>query len=326
MDKNNKKIKSEGQRRILLLLDYLYQYASEQTPVTVSDILHHWEEHGIHTDRKSVYGDISTLTELGVDIVSTRGLQNTYFIASRLFEMPELKLLADAVASSHFVTSKKSTTLLSKLARLTSADQAEQLERPIYLEGSVKPENETIYYSMDTIQAAIQEKQQISFQYYEYTPQKEKVLKHDGYRYRFSPYALIWHRDFYYAVGWSEKHGKLAQFRVERMVDVRLTKQPSVPADDFDPVSYVRQVFGMYDGDRQEVTLLCENSVMRSVIDRFGESVKTEVVDDGHFRAVAEVALTPPFFAWVFTFGGKIRIIGPKDVLAKMRKMAAWLY
>ena len=171
MDKNNKKIKSEGQRRILLLLDYLYQYASEQTPVTVSDILHHWEEHGIHTDRKSVYGDISTLTELGVDIVSTRGRQNTYFIASRLFEMPELKLLADAVASSHFVTSKKSTTLLSKLARLTSADQAEQLERPIYLEGSVKPENETIYYSMDTIQAAIQEKQQISFQYYEYTPQ-----------------------------------------------------------------------------------------------------------------------------------------------------------
>jgi len=71
--------------------------------------------------------------------------------------------------------------------------------------------------------------------------------------------------------------------------------------------------------------LLCENSVMRSVIDRFGEYVKTEAVDKEHFHAIVDVAPSPPFFAWVFTFGGKIRIIEPEQVALKMREMASWL-
>ena len=136
---------------------------------------------------------------------------------------------------------------------------------------------------------------------------------------------MIWNRDCYYAVGWSEKHGKIAQFRVDRMTAVEPLEQTAVQTPDFDPAEYVRKVFGMYPDNLCTVELLCDNEVMRSVIDRFGENVQTETVDEQHFRATVEVAPSPPFFSWGFTFSGKIRIVSPAAVLEEMRDMAAWL-
>ena len=318
-------MKNESQQALLLLRQYLYQQTDEQHPASVTDILAFWQQHGIQAGRKSVYTDIELLQNAGMDIVCVKSSQNRYFVGQRLFELPELKLLVDAVESSRFITEKKSTALIKKLGHLTSTAQAEQLNRRIYMGGTPKPENEGIYYNVDTIHNAVQKKQQITFRYFEYTPKKEKILKHDGYKYRFSPYAMIWNRDCYYAVGWSEKHGKIAQFRVDRMTAVEPLEHTAVQTLDFDPAEYVRKVFGMYPDNLCTVELLCDNEVMRSVIDRFGENVQTETVDEQHFRATVEVAPSPPFFSWVFTFSGKIRIVSPAAVLEEMRDMAAWL-
>lgn len=318
-------MKNESQQALLLLRQYLHQHTDEQHPVSVTDILAFWQQHGIQAGRKSVYTDIELLQNVGMDIVCVKSSQNKYFVGQRLFELPELKLLVDAVESSRFITEKKSTALIKKLGHLTSTAQAEQLNRRIYMGGTPKPENESIYYNVDTIHNAVQKKQQITFQYFECTPKKEKILKHDGYKYRFSPYAMIWNRDCYYAVGWSEKHGKIAQFRVDRMTAVEPLEHTAVQTPDFDPAEYVRKVFGMYPDNLCTVELLCDNEVMRSVIDRFGENVQTETVDEQHFRATVEVAPSPPFFSWVFTFSGKIRIVSPAAVLEEMRDMAAWL-
>ena len=318
-------MKNESQQALLLLRQYLYQQTDEQHPVSVTDILAFWQQHGIQAGRKSVYTDIELLQNAGMDIVYVKSSQNKYFVGQRLFELPELKLLVDAGESSRFITEKKSTALIKKLGHLISTAQAEQLNRRIYMGGTPKPENESIYYNVDTIHNAVQKKQQITFQYFEYTPKKEKILKHDGYKYRFSPYAMIWNRDCYYAVGWSEKHGKIAQFRVDRMTAVEPLEHTAVQTPDFDPAEYVRKVFGMYPDDLCTVELLCDNEIMRSVIDRFGENVQTETVDEQHFRATVEVAPSPPFFSWVFTFSGKIRIVSPAAVLEEMRDMAAWL-
>ncbi|USF25271.1 hypothetical protein N510_000182 [Firmicutes bacterium ASF500] len=132
--------------------------------------------HGIQAGRKSVYSDIQILIDQGMDIVCVKSTQNRYFVGSRLFELPELKLLVDAVESSHFITRKKSASLIQKLASLTSQEQAKQLNRPVYMEGTAKQDNEAIYYAVDMIHTAIQEKRRIAFQYIEYTAEKEKVL------------------------------------------------------------------------------------------------------------------------------------------------------
>lgn len=288
-------MKNEAQYRLIALWKYLYHQTDETHTVSVQDILKHWSSLGIKASRKSVYNDIELLITFGVDIVCVKSTQNRYFIGNRLFELPELKLLVDAVESSRFITPKKSAELIRKLGQLTSDTQAAALDRHIYMEGTSKPDNEAIYYIVDAIQSAIQADQQVRFQYYEYLPTKEKSLKHDGYRYLFSPYALIWNRDHYYVVGWSEKHNGLSQFRVDRMTSVERIDQPSKKLPSFDPAEYVRKVFGMYPDTLQTVTLLCENDTMRSVIDRFGEDVRTEVVDGNCFRAIVEVAPSPPF-------------------------------
>ena len=318
-------MRGESQIRILHLFQFLYRNTDEMNPASVADILRFWELQGICSERKQVYKDIALLQDFGVDVIRIKSTQNHYFIGDRLFELPELKLLVDAVESSRFITSKKSGDLIRKLGQLTSSAQAEQLDRHIYMDGMPKPSNEAIYYIVDTIQSSIQSNQQISFQYYEYLPTKEKVLKHQGYRYQFTPYALIWNRDHYYVVGWSEKHMKLSQFRVDRMTSVEMMDQPGHQLLGFELAEYVQKVFGMYPDDLQMVTLFCENDVMRSIIDRFGEGVRTEIVDDDHFQAVVEVAPSPPFFGWIFTFAGKIRILKPDNVLEEMRQMASWL-
>ena len=316
---------SEVQSRLLLLLQLLLEQTDEIHSVSSGDILQFWASNGIQANRKNVYSDIQLLMDFDLDVICIRSAQNLYFIGSRLLELPELKLLVDAVESSHLITEKKSAALIEKLGHLTSRHNAALLNRPVYMGGTAKPDNEAVYYAIDAIQTALHEQRAISFQYFEYTPKKEKILKHKGYRYGFSPYALIWSRDFYYTVGWSEKHRKLAQFRVDRMTAIQESDAPYIVDPTFDPAAYIREVFGMYHDAPQWVTLLRENRTMRSVIDHFGEDVATEVVDDNHFRATVNVAPTPPFFSWVFTFGGAIRIKSPADVLARMKDMAAWL-
>ena len=168
-------MKNESQYGLLLLQQYLYEHTDDQHPASVADILAFWREHGIQAGRKSVYSAIEVLQSSGMDIVCVKSTQNQYFVGERLFELPELKLLVDAVESSRFITAKKSERLIGKLGKLTSESHARQLDRHIYMEGTAKPENECIYYSVDEIHNAIQEKRQITFQYYEYTPLKEKI-------------------------------------------------------------------------------------------------------------------------------------------------------
>ena len=175
-------MQKDNQRRLFLLLKLLYEQTDETHFVSGADILRYWADAGIRANRKNVYGDIQLLLDAGHDVIRVKSKQNRYFIGSRIFELPELKLLADAVASSHLVTEKKSAALLQKLSRLTSIHNAEHLYRPVYMEGTTKPDNEAIYYGIDAIQTAIHMRQAISFQYYEYTPKKEKLMKHMGYR------------------------------------------------------------------------------------------------------------------------------------------------
>ena len=164
------------QSRILLLLQLLLEQTDETHYVTGADIMRFWEKHGIQANRKNVYSDIQLLMDFGVDIICVRSIQNRYFIGSRLLELPELKLLVDAVESSHLITEKKSAALIEKLGHLTSRHNAALLNRPVYMDGTAKPDNEAVYYAIDAIQTAIHEQRAISFQYFEYTPKKEKIL------------------------------------------------------------------------------------------------------------------------------------------------------
>ncbi|WP_195450981.1 helix-turn-helix transcriptional regulator [Anaeromassilibacillus sp. 1001302B_160321_C8] len=314
----------ETKPRILYLLRILEQYTDEEHPLTTKQLIDKLQdEYGISAHRTTLTKDIVALQEYGVDIVTVHSTQCKYFIGSRKFELPELKLLIDAVESSRFITAKKSESLIRKIHTLTSQGQVSKLRRNNYVVDRIKPDNEQIYYIVDTINDAINEGKQISFQYYDYSGLKKKVLKNKGEIYKLSPYKLIWSGDYYYVIGYSEKKGKVINFRVDRIaVAPTILSENAIPVPkDFDLENFTKEVFFMFSGDEVEVDLQCDNSLMKTMIDRFGENVKTLAYDMTSFRLITEVSVSPTFFGWVFGFDGKVKILGPKNVKEQYYKM-----
>ena len=308
---------TEAKPRVLCLLKLLEKYTDEEHQLTTSELSSLLEkEYGLTVHRITFKKDIEALQAMGYDIVETRSSQNKYFLGSREFELPELKLLIDAVESSKFITSTKSKELIEKIHHLASVYQIEKLKRNNYVVKNVKPNNEQIYYIVDAINDAINANKQISFQYYDYTGLKKKVLKNKGEIYRISPYHLVWNGDYYYVLGYSEKREKVISFRVDRIANVpNILEKDSIPEPkDFDLNEFTKSVFFMYGGDKVRVTLRCENGLMKTIIDRFGEDVTTLAYDMESFRVVIDVEASPTFYGWVFGFGGKIEILGPEEI------------
>lgn len=300
-------------RRMLLLQKLLYETTDEKHPITTFEILDFLEEKGIVTNRKTLKGDIDLMVECGMDIVTVQSKPNRYFWGTRRFEQAELKLLIDAVSSSRFITQRKSQTLAKKIISLASEHEQKKLKRNIYATNRIKSRNESLLYIIDTVNGAISSKKKIAFQYSEYTPEKKKILRNNGEIYTLSPYALFWNEDFYYVVGYSEKHDNISSFRADRICNIELLKEKAIKRPKkFSLERYSQQIFEMYDGETVRVTLECKNHLMKYVIDRFGEHVKTEIATDETFYAYPDVALSPNFYSWLFKFAGEIALHSPE--------------
>ncbi len=310
--------------RILTLQRYLQTQTDEAHPATMPDILAYLQSEGISASRKTVTQDIAQIMEAGVDVVCNPGHRYEYFVGERHFELPELKLLVDAVQASHFITARKSETLIGKLMSFASRHQAGELNRQLYVDKHVKPENEHTYITVDLLHAAINAGRQITFKYYDLDIRKKKSYKHDRYLYTFSPYALLWNNDKYYTVGFSEKHGKAVTFRVDRIAAPRLSHHAAAPKPKgFDINLYTKSTFQMYDGSApQTVTLQCKDCLMNSVVDRFGKRVKTSIIDNRYFIAEVNVSASPTFYGWVFSFGGRMQILAPESVVLEYKNLA----
>ena len=302
--------------RLLRILKILRTETDEKHPITIVQITKILKEQwSIDPNRITTQKDIAALIDAGYPIEVVRSTQNRYYVTSQLFELPELKLLIDAVESGKFITEKKSRELTEKLTSLAVRSDRESLKRNISISDRVKTGNEQLYYIMDALNEAINRKRKVSFLYFEYHAGKKKKLRNEGEPYILSPYTLTWNGDFYYVVGWSDKHEKIATFRVDRIYGVpeileekavRKPKQYSIG-------DFAEKAFQMFDRDHATVELLCVNEAMNTVIDHFGTKIRTEQTDEDHFRFRTEVSLSPVFFAWVFQFGGMIKIVGPQE-------------
>ncbi|MBP3752154.1 MAG: WYL domain-containing transcriptional regulator [Pyramidobacter sp.] len=317
-------MENDSRIRILRILEVLRTETDQDHPITIVEIVKLLNERwNLDAHRITVQKDIASLMDAGYPIEAVRSTQNRYYMTEQLFELPELKLLIDAVESGKFITEKKSRELTEKLTSLAVRSDRESLKRNISISDRVKTGNEQLYYIMDALNEAINRKRKVSFLYFEYHAGKKKKLRNEGEPYVLSPYTLTWNGDFYYVVGWSDKHEKIATFRVDRIYRVpeileekavRKPKQYSIG-------DFAEKAFQMFDREHATVELLCVNEAMNTVIDHFGTKIRTEQTDEDHFRFKAEVSLSPVFFAWVFQFGGMIKIVGPLEVLAQYRKM-----
>lgn len=318
---NNKDV---VKRRVLVLINYLYEHTDEKHQITSDDLVAYLKNSGVPANKKTLKSDLDLMVEAGFDIVTVSSKPNRYFWGNRQFEMPELKLLIDAVTSSRFITEKKSRELVKKLTELASVNQRDELRRHLHgAGGRFKAKNENIYYTVNDINEAINKRRRIAFRYFEYDGNKNRVYRNDGNEYELSPYDLIWNNDFYYVVGYSREHDNVSTFRVDRVEKVEVLKERAVkkPAD-YKVENYSTSIFEMFEGEKVSVKLECKNELMKYVIDRFGEEVETKPKGNDRFIATINVSLSPNFYAWVFRFEGGMKIISPKNAVSKIKEMA----
>ena len=309
--------KSDNQKlKIFYILDYLEAHSNEKNPVRASDLIAMLDrQHNIRCDRKTVYSDIAALQQYGVDIVSLPGKNGGYYIASRNFELPELKLLIDAVQSSRYLTEKKSRELIEKLCSQCNEQDAKLMRRTVLVSGRVKSMNETIYYNVDAIQEAIAQNRQITFRYFDWDFGGKR--KYREKEYLASPYGLCQDNENCYLLAFSGRHG-ITSYRVDRMSDIQLTEEKRIPCPELTGKAlhdHANRLFQMYSGDALDVKMRFHRSLLNVVIDRFGKD--TMLIPDGEdwFVFTVKVAISPMFLSWVVGFGAKAKILYPQSVV-----------
>lgn len=316
--------KSENQKLKLL---YLYQFfldkTDEEHAVTMAEIMQELERYEISANRKTIYSDIESLRDFGMDI---EGYQknNTYYyhLLNRNFELAELKLLVDSVQSSKFITKKKSTELIKKIEGLTSTHQAKQLQRQVFVNDRIKAMNESIYYNVDTLNLAINQNVAINFKYYEWNVKKELILRENGLKNNISPWALLWDDENYYLVAYDAQADQIKHYRVDKMREIVITDQLRSGEDlfqAFDSGRYAKKVFGMYGGKEENVTIEFENHMIGVVLDRFGTDLMIIPSEENHFRIHVDIEVSNMFLSWIMGLGGGARILGPDRVVDKLK-------
>ncbi len=315
--------KSDNQKlKIFYILDYLEQNSRQDHPVKASELMtmlqNRW---GISCDRKTIYSDIAALQDYSIDVVTVPGKNGGYYIASRNFELPELKLLIDAVQSSRFLTEKKSRELIEKLCRECSVHDARLMRRNVVVSGRVKSMNETIYYNVDTIQEAIAQNSVITFQYFDWGMDCQRRYRDKSYT--ASPYGLCQDNENCYLLAHSPRHG-ITSYRVDRMASITLTGESRTPCPELTGkalVEHANRLFQMYSGDALDVKLRFHRCLINVIIDRFGRD--TMLIPDGEEHCVftVRVAVSPMFLSWIIGFGNKAKILHPQSVIDQCRQM-----
>ena len=314
----------DSKLRPLFLLRILKEQTDEDHTLTTAQLCQELKEkYGIEAFRTTIKSDIEALQKVGFGVQITRSTQNLYNYIERDFDIPELKLLIDAVMSSKFITKNKSDNLVGKLMNLAGPFQSIELKRNLVVDGRIKPENEQVYLIVDAINEAINRGKKIRFQKSEYNIRKERIPHNNGEVYYFSPYSLVWDGDFYYVVGYSDKYKSIGSHRVDRIY-----KRPEIldesivpPPINFDINQYINTMFRMYNAPRQKVELQVENHLMDAIIDKFGTDVTTYACDQHSFRVVAEVAVGTVFYNWIFGFNGQVKIKAPEKVREEYKQL-----
>ena len=297
--------------------------SDENHLISTAQIIEELSHYGISAERKSIYDDIEALIYFGLDIIQVKGRQGGYYLGERDFELPELKLLVDSVQSSKFITQDKTYDLIKKIENLASVYDGQLLQRQVYIQNRVKSMNESVYYAVDAISDAITQNNQITFKYFEFNIQKERVYKHNGQLYKVSPFALVWDNENYYMLAWDSTVEKIKHYRVDKMYGVSMTDDKREGTEAFektDMSSYTKSVFGMFGGNEEKVRFRFANRLAGVVIDRFGRDTMIMKDGDEHFTVSVNVVISEPFLAWVFGFGEDAEILSPESAREEMKK------
>lgn len=319
--------------KLLYLWDILKKYTDEDHPLSAAELCARLAEQDVPAERKSIYSDIETLQQYGLEIIHTRHPKSGYFLASRDFEVPEVRLLIDAVQAAGFISVKKTRQLTTRLEGLLSESQAKNIQRQVYVDNRNKCANEEIYYSIDLLNKAIQERKKVGLAYCRRRLEEGRRIVQSSRDFVISPYALAWMNDHYYLIGNNQKYDNLMHLRVDRMRRVQILEEKARPFREvsdyqafFDTADYVSKVFNMFGGELQQIDLRCRVDLLEQVVDRFGESIFIRDGGEGYFTFTVTAQVSEGLISWLLQYGDGMEVLSPPDLRRRMGEKAAALH
>ena len=316
--------KSYNQKiKLLFLMDLFMEKTDVEHTISMKEILSELEKNGISGARKSVYSDIETLKEYGLEIEYRKEHPEGYYLAERTFELAELKLLVDAVQSSKFITEKKSRSLIKKLEGLLSLHEAGQLRRQVYVADRVKTMNESIYYNVDKLHNAISANHKITFEYTRWGMTDKIRLLNKGKVYHISPWMLSWTDENYYLIGYDSEQNMIKHFRVDKMIRIELTDEKREGKEAFektDPAIYSKNMFGMFSGDSEMLSIQIPEYLLGVFVDRFGKDISVRKIENGRYNVHVQAIVSEQFFGWLTGLGKDVIILSPQKTVREYRE------
>lgn len=309
--------------RPLFIWEILQRETDEDHPMGTEELRSKLLECGIEAHRTTIYEDIKLLNECGYEIMSRRGRSNQYYVMDRSFSHPEIHILLDAVQAASFVTERKTAELVDKIAQLAGSQKGLVMKKNIVRFNTAKSANESIYYNVNEIVTAINNRQKIIFLYFDYDHNHDRVYRRDGHHYVVSPYATVFDDGHYYLVIYDKRYNKMTNYRIDRMDKVQIIEEPAdMPPKDmrFDIANYKRSLFGMFSGETTAVTIEAHRSLVDAIFDLFGET--TRILSDGEetVRFTVDVQVSALFFGWCCSFGEKVKLLGPDNIIEQLKE------
>lgn len=322
-------VSGNSKLKILYLMQILWQKTDEEHILSANELCDELSKHGIDCERKSIYTDIDLLTKFGLDIIHTRSPKSGYFLAERTFQLPELRLMMDAVQAANFITPNKTKQLLKKIESMASDSQSKRLAGQIYIDNRVKATNEEIYYNIDVLNKAIQTGHQVEFQYFKRKLTGRMTFESEEKRFVVNPYALIWSNDHYYLVSNYPKYQNLMHTRIDRMKKVKVLdtfsrrfSEVSHYKRHFDAADYAKKLFNMYSGEEETVELLCRREILEEILDRVGPEVPLKAESELYFTVKFPAVVSDGLASWILQYGDKITVSAPESLKNMVTKKA----
>ena len=309
--------------RLLLLKEYLEANAGKHRLVTRRQLEDYLDNQNFPVEKKTLYADLNALKDYFGMKIEYDQRKKGYRLLNPPFEPHELRMLVDGVQSAKFITREKAREITGKIKRLAGKDTVASLNRQTYVADRVRSMNDNVVSEADRIHQAIAEDCQVSFRYFHYTPDKSnpKNYSYDGKRVTVSPYALLWNNGNYYLYAYDGK--KFRYYRVDRMENIGHPLLQKREGKDLfrekDITSQKAKVFDMYGGKEYNVRIRFRKELADAVIDQFGKDVMMMPVDADHFTITVPIEVSPTFFAWISTFGRRVKILDPAPVVEKMQ-------
>ena len=312
--------------KLLKLYELLKLHSDEEKPLSTNQLCAMLKAEGITCDRRTLSVDIDVLNANGFEVLRRRTrYANLFYVVDRQFDLAEVKILIDAIQAASFITPTKTQALINKVANLAGSHKATVLKENLVTFNTRKHTNEAVYYTVDTLERALQKRQKVSFQYFDLDENGIRVLRKKSERYIANPVGLVYHEDNYYLVTYHEVHEALVNYRVDRMANVLLEDESVVDQAIIlsgELGSYTERIFKMFNGPEATVELQFDRMLIDAVHDKFGESLEIIACNRGLCKAMVEVLISPVFFGWCFQFGKRMKILSPDSVAAEMKELA----